>query len=57
MKRPDFLIVTKFSFSCLPLLGGKRRCQNKKIKNDKILKWKKYVVQIYKRKLYNKTQK
>jgi hypothetical protein len=50
MKRPDFLFVTKFSFSCLPPLGVK----NKMLNNGLILTGKKYVVQIYKIKLHTK---
>ena len=49
MKRPDFLFVTKFSFSCLPPLavnGGNGGVKNKMLNNGSILTGKKYVVQI-----------
>ena len=52
MQRPDFLFVTKFSFSCLPPHGGNRGVKNKMLNNGLILKGNKYVVQIYKRKLH-----
>ena len=51
MKRPDFVFVTKFNFSCLPPLGG---VKNKMLNNGLILTRKKYVSQIYKIKLHTK---
>ena len=54
MKRPDFLFVTKLSFSYLPPLGGIWRS---KIKCSIMVRFqweKKYVVQIYKIKLHTK---
>ena len=46
MKRPDFVLVTKFSLN-----GG---VKIKMLNNDSILTGKKYVVQIYKIKLHTK---
>ena len=37
MKRSDFLFVTKFSFSCLPPLGGNGGVKNKMLNNGSIL--------------------
>ena len=54
MKRPVFVFVTKFSFSCLPPLGGNGGVKNKMLNNCSILTGKKYVVQIYKIKLHTK---
>ena len=57
MKRPDFLFLTKFTFSFLPPLGGIQRnvgVRNKMLNNGSILTGKKYVVQIYKIKLHTK---
>ena len=53
MKRPDFLFVTKFCFSCFSL-GGNGGVKNKMLNNGSILMRKKYVVQIYKIKLHTK---
>ena len=51
MKRQDFLFVIKFSFSCLLSLGS---VKNKMLNNSLIFWGKKYVVQIYEKKLHNK---
>ena len=37
MKRPDFLFATKFSFSCLPPLGGNGGVKNKMLNNGSVL--------------------
>ena len=52
MKMTD-LFVTKFSFSCLPPLGGVKK---KILNNSSILTGKKYVAQIYKIKLHTKNR-
>ena len=44
--------MTKFSFPCLPPLGG---VKHKMLNDGLILTGKKYVAQIYKRKLHTKT--
>ena len=54
MKRSDFVFVSKFSFSCLPPLGGNGWVKNKMLNNGSILTEKKYVVQISKIKLHTK---
>ena len=47
MKRPDFFNVTKFSFSCLPPLGGNGGVKNIILNNGSILTGNKFMLYKY----------